>query len=69
LRADGLAEELRDLQGQLGDLNVLVDKLHTETSLADFEREYHQLQAKNERNAQALDELFIEKKQYCVTYN
>ncbi|KND00683.1 uncharacterized protein SPPG_03805 [Spizellomyces punctatus DAOM BR117] len=62
-RADMLAEELRDLQGQLGDFNTLVDKLHTDTDLEDIERHYNQLKAKNERESQVLDEVFMERQQ------
>ncbi|KAI8895418.1 hypothetical protein BC833DRAFT_601295 [Globomyces pollinis-pini] len=62
-KADGLAVELRDLQGQLGDLNTLVDKLHTDTDLEEFEREYHQLLAKNQRTTQALDDIFLQRQQ------
>ncbi|KAJ3183602.1 Intraflagellar transport protein 74 [Gaertneriomyces sp. JEL0708] len=62
-RADTLAEELRELQGQLGDLNTLVDKLHTDTDLEDIERQCNQLKAQNERQTKALDEIFAERQQ------
>ncbi|KAI9203192.1 uncharacterized protein BJ171DRAFT_569171 [Polychytrium aggregatum] len=57
-RADALAEELRELQGQLGDLNTLVDKLHADADLEDFEKQYNQLKAQNQRESLALDEYF-----------
>ncbi|KAJ3115659.1 Intraflagellar transport protein 74 [Phlyctochytrium bullatum] len=60
-RADALATELRELQGQLGDLNTLVDKLHTDSDLADIERQCSQLKAKNERETQILDEIFVQR--------
>ncbi|KAJ3108462.1 Intraflagellar transport protein 74 [Phlyctochytrium planicorne] len=63
-RADTLAQELRELQGQLGDLNTLVDKLHTDSDLADIERHCSQLKAKNERETQILDEIFSHRQQY-----
>ncbi|KAJ3020606.1 Intraflagellar transport protein 74 [Thoreauomyces humboldtii] len=62
-RADGLVEELRDLQGQLGDFNTLVDKLHTDTDLEEIERHYNQIKAKNERESLALDDVFQERQQ------
>ncbi|TPX54840.1 hypothetical protein PhCBS80983_g05707 [Powellomyces hirtus] len=62
-RADGLAEELRELQGRLGDFNTLVDKLHTDTDLEDIERHYNQIKAKNERDSIALDDVFQERQQ------
>ncbi|KAJ3270746.1 Intraflagellar transport protein 74 [Terramyces sp. JEL0728] len=55
--------ELRDLQGQLGDLNTLVDKLNTDTDLEEFEREHNQLLAKNHRTNEMLDEIFLQRKQ------
>ncbi|KAJ3253843.1 Intraflagellar transport protein 74 [Boothiomyces macroporosus] len=62
-RADGLAAELRDLQGQLGDLNTLVDKLNTDTDLEEFEREHNQLLTKNQRTNEMLDEIFLQRQQ------
>ncbi|RKO88950.1 hypothetical protein BDK51DRAFT_27644 [Blyttiomyces helicus] len=62
-RADGLVAELRDLQGQLGDLNMLVDKLHTDTDLEDIERMHQHLKAKNIRETLVLDEVFLERQQ------
>ncbi|KAJ3147741.1 Intraflagellar transport protein 74 [Geranomyces variabilis] len=60
-RADGLAGELRELQGTLGDFNTLVDKLHTDTDLEDIERHCQQLRAKNERDEIVLDDVFQER--------
>ncbi|KAI8593685.1 hypothetical protein BDZ88DRAFT_492951 [Geranomyces variabilis] len=60
-RADGLAGELRELQGTLGDFNTLVDKLHTDTDLEDIERHGQQLRAKNERDEIVLDDVFQER--------
>jgi intraflagellar transport protein 74 len=62
-KADGLAQELRDLQDQLGDLNTLVDKLHTDTDLQVFEKEYIELQGKNKEVSDSLDELFLKRQQ------
>lgn len=62
-RADALSEDLKDLQGQLGDLNTLVDKLHTDSDLADVERLTFQLKAKNQRESQVLDDIFLQRQQ------
>lgn len=62
-KADALAAELRDLQNTLGDLNTLVDKLHTGTDLEEFERECQQFQTKNQRTTQTLDEIFLQRQQ------
>ncbi|KAI8618335.1 hypothetical protein BC830DRAFT_1061535 [Chytriomyces sp. MP71] len=62
-RADILASELRELQGQLGDFNTLIDKLHTDSDLADIEKHCAQLKAKNQRESQILDEVFMQRQQ------
>ncbi|KAJ3334231.1 Intraflagellar transport protein 74 [Blyttiomyces sp. JEL0837] len=62
-RADLLADELRDLQGQLGDLNTLVDKLHTDSDISDIEKLSAQLRSKNQRDSQILDEVFSVRQQ------
>ncbi|KAI9364871.1 hypothetical protein DFJ73DRAFT_353433 [Zopfochytrium polystomum] len=62
-RADILADELRDLQGQLGDLNTLVDKLHADADLNDIERTINQLKSKNQRESQILDDIFLQRQQ------
>jgi intraflagellar transport protein 74 len=62
-RADMLADEIKELQGQLGDLNTLVDKLHTDSDLVDIERQQAQLKSKNQRESQVLDEIFVQRQQ------
>ncbi|KAJ3038636.1 Intraflagellar transport protein 74 [Rhizophlyctis rosea] len=62
-RADLLSSELRDLQGQLGDYNTLVDKLHTDADLEDIERHYTQLKAQNAVESSKLDDVFLERQQ------
>ena len=58
-----MADELREFQGQLGDLNTLVDKLHTDSDLADIERQQMQLKSKNQRENQILEEVFAQRQQ------
>ncbi|KAJ3132641.1 Intraflagellar transport protein 74 [Physocladia obscura] len=60
-RSDTLANELRELQGQLGDLNTLIDKLHTDSDLSDIEKHCAQLKSKNQRESQTLDEIFMQR--------
>ena len=67
IRADNLSAELRDLQGQLGDYNTLVDKLHTDADLEDIERHYTQLKSHNAVESSVLDDVFLERQQYVVS--
>ncbi|KAJ3017081.1 UNVERIFIED_CONTAM: Intraflagellar transport protein 74 [Siphonaria sp. JEL0065] len=62
-RADILANDLRELQGQLGDFNTLIDKLHTDSDLSDIEKQCAQLKSKNQRESQILDEIFMQRQQ------
>ncbi|KAJ3379475.1 Intraflagellar transport protein 74 [Entophlyctis sp. JEL0112] len=62
-RADMLANDLRELQGQLGDYNTLIDKLHTDADLTDIEKQCAQLKSKNQRESQILDEIFMQRQQ------
>jgi intraflagellar transport protein 74 len=57
-RADLLSEDLRELQGQLGDLNTLVDRLNADADLEDIERSYLQLREKNQKENKVLEEAF-----------
>lgn len=62
-RSDALAEELTSLQGQLGDYNTLVDKLHTDTDIDELERQSQALKAKNQRESKVLDKIFEDRQQ------
>ncbi|KAL3901129.1 MAG: hypothetical protein SGCHY_000849 [Lobulomycetales sp.] len=57
-RADLLSEDLRELQGKLGDLNTLVDRLNADADLEDIDRSYNQLQKKNQSENNILDDAF-----------
>uniref|UniRef100_A0A3Q3J5L9 Uncharacterized protein n=1 Tax=Monopterus albus TaxID=43700 RepID=A0A3Q3J5L9_MONAL len=61
-RADGLAAEIKDLQGQLADHNMLVDKLNTNTEMEEMTNEYKVLKAQNDREAESIDSIFTERK-------
>lgn len=62
-RAETLASEIRDLQGELGDYNTLVDKLTTDEDIQDVEFDLNDLRASNEREAKKIEELFEIKKE------
>ncbi|XP_025110510.1 intraflagellar transport protein 74 homolog [Pomacea canaliculata] len=62
-RAEALATEIRDLQGELGDYNTLVDKLTTDEDIQDVEFDCNNLKSQNDRDAKKIEELFDVKKQ------
>ncbi|XP_055885868.1 intraflagellar transport protein 74 homolog [Biomphalaria glabrata] len=62
-RAETLAGEIRDLQGELGDYNTLVDKLTTDEDIQDVEFDCDNLRAENDRNAKRMEDGFEVKKQ------
>lgn len=62
-RAESLASEIRDLQGELGDYNTLVDKLTTDEDIQDVEFDLNDLRANNEREAKKIEDLFEVKKE------
>eukprot|EP00051_Salpingoeca_urceolata_P014678 m.187359 g.187359 ORF g.187359 m.187359 type:complete len:643 (-) comp18155_c0_seq12:3920-5848(-) len=57
-RAESLAKEIKDLQGELGDLNVLQDMLSTHTEIEGVVAEKDELKTKNDREARDIDDLF-----------
>eukprot|EP00794_Sanderia_malayensis_P007768 gene7768-8614_t len=60
-RAESLAGEIKDLQGQLADCNMLVDKLNTNSSFDDLKEDYEILKSQNEKETKAIDELFSQR--------
>ena len=58
-RADLLSEDLRELQGHLGDLNTLVDKLNSDADLDDIDRMLLQIRQKTKVETKNLDEEFF----------
>lgn len=52
-----------ELQGKLADLNLVVDKLSTDTSKEDVELETKELRGVNERRKAALEQIFEERRQ------
>ncbi|XP_008305616.1 intraflagellar transport protein 74 homolog [Cynoglossus semilaevis] len=62
-RAEGMAAEIKDLQGQLADYNMLVDKLNTNTEMEEMINDYNILKAQNNREAESIDRIFTERRE------
>lgn len=60
-RAETLAVEIKDFQGQLADYNMLVDKLNTNTEMEEVMSDYNMLKAQNDRETQSMDVIFTER--------
>ncbi|OXB66127.1 hypothetical protein ASZ78_012470 [Callipepla squamata] len=60
-RADALAAEIKEWQGQLEDYNMVVDLLNTNTDIAEVIRDYNLLKVKNDRDAESVDKIFMER--------
>ncbi|NXO17395.1 IFT74 protein, partial [Oriolus oriolus] len=60
-RAEALAGEIKDFQGQLADYNMVVDILNTSTDMAEVIHDYNMLKVKNDRDAQTMDKIFTER--------
>lgn len=62
-RAETQALELKDLQGQLADYNLLVDKLNTDVEMSDVQQEYRDLKVQNESETESIDRLFEQRQE------
>ncbi|XP_010075210.1 PREDICTED: intraflagellar transport protein 74 homolog [Pterocles gutturalis] len=60
-RAEALAGEIKELQGQLADYNMVVDILNTNTDMAEVIRDYNMLKVQNDRDTQTVDKVFKER--------
>ncbi|KAG1659677.1 Intraflagellar transport protein 74 [Nymphon striatum] len=60
-RAEEQAKELKSLNAELAEYNILVDKLSTDTEKEDVEMEYNDLHLQNEQESKNIDQLFVEK--------
>eukprot|EP00076_Gallus_gallus_P007651 XP_003643118.1 intraflagellar transport protein 74 homolog [Gallus gallus] len=60
-RAEALAGEIKEWQGQLEDYNMVVDLLNTNTDIAEVIRDYNLLKVQNDRDAQSVDKIFTER--------
>ncbi|XP_028290795.1 intraflagellar transport protein 74 homolog [Gouania willdenowi] len=62
-KAEGLAAEIKDLRGQLADLNLLVDKLNTNTEMEEMTNDYNILKNQNDNEAESIDSIFTERRE------
>ncbi|KAI5751561.1 hypothetical protein M8J77_008670 [Diaphorina citri] len=60
-RVKEMATELTELQGKLSDYNLTMDKVNTQTNIADIEEEYLELRAANDIETRHLEEQFTER--------
>ncbi|XP_029842807.2 intraflagellar transport protein 74 homolog [Ixodes scapularis] len=57
-KAEVLAAELKQLQGQMADHNLLLDKLNTDADMEDVREEYNELKGQNDQEARSVELLF-----------
>ncbi|KAM6303087.1 intraflagellar transport protein 74 homolog [Podargus strigoides] len=57
-RAEVLAAEIKELQGQLADYNMVVDMLNTSMDIADVIQDCNMLKVQNDRDAESVDKIF-----------
>ncbi|KAG8176292.1 hypothetical protein JTE90_011276 [Oedothorax gibbosus] len=62
-RAEGQALELKSLQGQLADYNLLVDKLNTDAEMSEVLQECKELKTQNENETAVIDSLYEQRKE------
>ncbi|NXJ14320.1 IFT74 protein, partial [Odontophorus gujanensis] len=60
-RAEALAGEIKEWQGQLEDYNMVVDLLNTNTDIAEVIHDYNLLKVQNDRDAESVDKIFTER--------
>ncbi|NXN02660.1 IFT74 protein, partial [Sylvia borin] len=60
-RAEALAGEIKDFQGQLADYNMVVDILNISTDMAEVISDYNVLKVQNDRDAQSIDKIFTKR--------
>ena len=61
-RLEELNNEVRQLEGQLADYNLALDKLRTNTRPEDVKNTYKHVKNNNEKLKVELDEIFIQRK-------
>uniref|UniRef100_A0A8C3NYF3 Intraflagellar transport 74 n=1 Tax=Cyanoderma ruficeps TaxID=181631 RepID=A0A8C3NYF3_9PASS len=60
-RAEALAGEIKDFQGQLADYNMVVDILNISTDMAEVISDYNMLKVQNDRDTQSIDKIFTKR--------
>lgn len=61
-KAEELAEKHKELQGQLGDLNMLADNLNTHRRVEEVEQECADARQQNDQEAEEIDGIFLERR-------
>ncbi|EAS01313.2 intraflagellar transporter-like protein, putative (macronuclear) [Tetrahymena thermophila SB210] len=61
-RFDDLIKEVRNLEGQLADYNLASDKQRSKTRPEEIHNMYQHIKLQNQRKADQLDEIFLERK-------
>uniref|UniRef100_A0A915CSK7 Uncharacterized protein n=1 Tax=Ditylenchus dipsaci TaxID=166011 RepID=A0A915CSK7_9BILA len=62
-KAEEQANELKELQGELSDLNLIIDRQNTNADMRDLEFELVEAQKSNEELSLAVEELFQERRE------
>lgn len=62
-RAETMANEIKELQGQLGDYNTLVDKLNTDTEMDEVQEDFNELKLQNEMEERSIDKIFTQRQE------
>ncbi|CAN7992331.1 unnamed protein product [Ixodes hexagonus] len=57
-KAEVLAADLKQLQGEMADHNLLLDKLNTDADMEDVREEYNELKGQNDQEARSVELLF-----------
>ncbi|XP_027736810.1 intraflagellar transport protein 74 homolog isoform X2 [Empidonax traillii] len=60
-RAEALAGEIKEFQGQLADFNMVLDILNTSTDMTEVIRNSNMLKVQNDQDAQSMDKIFTER--------
>lgn len=61
-RAETLASQLKERQGELADYNLLIDKLNTNTDLDEVSADHADLEAQNNKDSKTVEILFGERR-------
>ncbi|XP_064475986.1 intraflagellar transport protein 74 homolog [Ornithodoros turicata] len=62
-KAETLAAELKQLQGEMADYNLLMDKLNTDAEMDEVREEYRELQMQNDHEARSIELLFEQRQE------
>ncbi|XP_047123122.1 intraflagellar transport protein 74 homolog isoform X1 [Hydra vulgaris] len=60
-RAEVLALEIKELQGELADYNSIVDKLNMNAGFEDLTEDFEKLRLENQKEAKKIDDMFAKK--------